>query len=202
MRRIDRTYHDPLDLIWLHAANELGINVVRDAEVFAAWNGHGELKIGVQESLDEDDCLAQMIFHELCHALIEGPQKFATPDWGLTMDNPDDVVHEHAALRLQARLADKYQLRGFLASTTDFRIYFDSLGSDPFSGGDDPAIELAESAWARATTGQWGRAIDNALQRTRAILELVTAIAPKQSLWRQEIEPPTRSIDPDALNQT
>lgn len=200
MRKIERTYNDPLDLIWLHAAKELGINIVRDAEVFAAWDGQGELKIGVPETLDEDDCLAQMIFHELCHALIEGPEKFTTPDWGLEMDNPNDVVHEHAALRLQARLADRYQLRKFLASTTDFRSYFDSLDSDPFSGDNDPAIELAKSAWSRATTGQWGQAIDTALQKTQLIFQVVCDIAPANSLWRQSEPTLERNPDPNALN--
>lgn len=187
MRKIERTYHDPLDLVWLHAAKELGINVVRDKEVFASWDGQGTLKIGVQSTLDPDDCLAQMIFHELCHALIEGPAKFTTPDWGLDMDNLDHEVHEHAALRLQARLADQYYLREFLASTTNFRTYFDRLGVDPFSEKTDPAVLLAQDAWSRATTGQWGDTIANALRRTKQIYDVVTELAPQNSLWQPKL---------------
>ena len=32
MRKIEKTYADPMDLIWIHAAKELGMEVVRDAE--------------------------------------------------------------------------------------------------------------------------------------------------------------------------
>lgn len=183
MRKIERTYQDPLDLIWLHAAKEVDINVVRDEEVFAAWDGQGTLKIGVPASLDADDCLAQMIFHELCHALIEGPDKLSTPDWGLEMDNQEHLIHEHAALRLQAKLADQYQLRLFLASTTEFRTYYDQLESDPFEGLTDPSIKLAKAAWERATTGQWGQTIARALQRTQKLFQVVTELAPADSLW-------------------
>ncbi len=184
MRIIEKIYEDPLDLVWIHAAKNLGIQIVRDSQVFAAWDGNGTLRIGTPDTLDADDCLAQMIFHEICHAMIEGPDRFTTPDWGLDIDEANHQVHEHAALRLQASLADRYHLRNFFASTTDFRSYFDKIGSAPLDDAIDPAAELAKSAWLRATTGQWGQVVDSALNRTQQILVVVESIAPAQSLWR------------------
>jgi hypothetical protein len=70
VRKIDRKYSDPVDLIWLHAAAEMGMRIERSAEVNASWNGAGVLTIGTPETLDPDDCLAQMILHESCHASV------------------------------------------------------------------------------------------------------------------------------------
>lgn len=183
MRKIEKNYEDPLDLVWIHAAKTLGITIVRDSEVFAAWDGKSILRIGTPETLDDDDCLAQMVFHEFCHAMIEGPTKFHEPDWGLDMDESDHIVHEHAALRLQAGLSDRYQLREFFASTTDFRSYFDRLSARPLEGEGDPAAAMANAAWARATTGQWGSTIDDALKRTKRILCVIQDLVDEDSLW-------------------
>ena len=35
------------------------------------------------ETLDADDAFAQLVFHELCHAITEGEGAVASPDWGL-----------------------------------------------------------------------------------------------------------------------
>lgn len=183
MRRISKRYNDPLELVWLYAAKEIGFKIVRDPEVFASWDGKGTLKIGSQESLDPDDCLAQMIFHEICHALIEGPDSIVKEDWGLNPDMQVGAVNEHACLRLQAALADQFGLRQFFAATTDFRSYFDELGNEPLIGEADPAAELALKAWTRANEGPWASPIKVALEQTRAILDVVKSIAPSDSLW-------------------
>ncbi|MEO8498520.1 MAG: YkgJ family cysteine cluster protein, partial [Planctomycetota bacterium] len=96
MRTIRVTYQDPLDLIWIQAARSLGVIVERNPDVFASWDGAGVLRIGTAETLDADDSLAQMILHELCHLLVEGPEAIQLPDWGLEND-PSKVAHEHAA---------------------------------------------------------------------------------------------------------
>ena len=80
-REIVHHYQDPIDTIWLRMAKELGIEVVRDDTVFASWNGNGVLTIGSSKSLDPDDCLAQMILHELSHAITEGEGSWSRPDW-------------------------------------------------------------------------------------------------------------------------
>ena len=54
--------------------------------------------------------LAQLILHELCHALVEGPGALNRPDWGLDNESARDVEREHACLRLQARLAQRQRL--------------------------------------------------------------------------------------------
>ena len=76
--------------------------VERSTEVFASWNGKGVLYVGTPSTLDADDSLAQLIFHEMCHFLVEGSEAWTRPDWGLTHAG---VIHEYACLRLQATLA-------------------------------------------------------------------------------------------------
>ena len=183
MRRIEKEYQDPVEIIWVHAARQLGIEVRRDPEVFAAWDGNGVLRVGTAETLDADDSLAQMIFHELCHWLVEGPESFSEPDWGLVYDEPTHEVHEHACLRLQSAKADQFGLRQFFASTTDYRAYFDSLPSDPLEPSGDPAVELAQAGWERAGEGVVAATLDLALQKTREIANVVRPLVPTTSIW-------------------
>ena len=149
MKRSSRhVYLDPLDAIWLTVAARIGFQVRRSEEVYASTDGRGIMTIGDPSTLDPDDCLAQMILHELCHSLIEGAQSLREPDFGLDNESERDVVREHACLRLQARLTAEYGLRRVLAPTTDFRSYYDALPEDPFEGA-DPAIALATGDLAR-----------------------------------------------------
>ncbi|WP_146573400.1 hypothetical protein [Botrimarina hoheduenensis] len=182
MRKIEKKYEDPLSLVWLHAAEQMGLRIERSAEVNASWDGVGVLTIGTPETLDADDSLAQMILHEVCHALCEGPESLARLDWGLGSE-PDKKVHEHAALRLQAALADQIGMRAFFASTTIFRHYYDQLPADPLAKGDDPAIALAQVGWERAHAGPWAEALAVALERTAQIAAAIADIATPDSLW-------------------
>ncbi|MEM8945503.1 MAG: hypothetical protein AAGD11_09985 [Planctomycetota bacterium] len=184
MRNIDRQYADPLDVVWLHAAKQMGMRVRRSIEVNASWNGAGVLTIGTPETLDPDDCLAQMILHETCHALVEGPDSVRKLDWGL-LNEPAKKIHEHACLRLQAALADQFGMRRFFASTTMFRRYYDRLPVDPLAPGDDPAIALAQTGWQRAREGPWAAALDEALGRTARIANALEGITTRTSLWHQ-----------------
>lgn len=183
MREISTTYQDPLELIWTCAANELGIKIERDSTVFATWDGAGVLRIGTPETLDPDDSLAQMILHEICHALVEEPDAFCLPDWGLDITNSEHRVHEHACLRLQASLADRYGLRRFFAATTNARSYYDAMPDNPLEAVDDPAVRLALPGWERARSGSWSQSIDRALQKTAQIAEILQELAPPDSLW-------------------
>jgi hypothetical protein len=187
MRTISATYQDPLDLIWIHAASSLGITIERSADVFASWDGAGVLRIGTPETLDPDDSLAQMILHELCHFLVEGPEAINLPDWGLEND-PSKVVREHATLRLQAALADTVGLREFFAATTVFRKYYDQLPTNPLEAVDDLAIELAMIAWERSRTEEWAEPLDRALQSTVEIARLLKDIAPPDSVWAKSFK--------------
>ena len=182
MRTISATYQDPLDLIWIQTARLLGVQVERDASVFASWDGTGVLRIGTPETLDPDDSLAQMILHELCHLLVEGPDAINLPDWGLEND-PSKVVHEHATLRLQAALADTVGLREFFAATTVFRKYYDQLPKCPLELDGDPAVELAKLAWQRSRTATWAQPLDQALRMTADVARLLRGVAPPDSLW-------------------
>ena len=179
MREITRKYQDPFDLVWLNAARQAGIMVERSTEVFASWNGKGVLYVGTPSTLDADDSLAQLIFHEMCHFLVEGSEAWNRPDWGQTHAG---VIHEYACLRLQATLAGEYGMRDILAATTEFRSYFDRLPEDPLSGAGKAAV-MAERGYQRAKERPWSEILANALERSQQIARLIHPFAPPDSIW-------------------
>lgn len=192
-RLIDARYDDPLDLLWLSAAGRCGIaRVERSDEVFAAWDGAETLTLATSACFDADDSLAQLLFHELCHALLEGPEGMLREDWGLSNTDQRDLWREQACLRLQAALAGTRGLRGVLAPTTDHRAYYDALPADPLATGDDPAIAAAQQGFERAGDEPWAEALALALDGTRQIALLVGKDAPVDSLFRRLTAPTTR----------
>ena len=162
------------------------MRIERSDEVNASWNGDGVLTIGTPETLDPDDCLAQMILHEICHALCEGPESLHQLDWGLESSDPAKKVHEHACLRLQAALADQYGMRSLFAATTMFRSYYDRLPADPLAAGDDPAITQAKAGWERAHHGPWAVALREALDRTAQVSRALHGLTMEDSLWHEQ----------------
>ena len=168
-RKPRHIYLDPLDAIWLTVAARVGFRVERSGEVYASTDGRGVMSIGDAGTLDPDDCLAQMILHELCHSLIEGAQSLRVPDFGLENESARDVVREHACLRLQAWLTERHGLRQVLAPTTDFRSYYDDLPSDPFSG-EDAAIGLARAGAARSEEAPWAPHLGEGLRATAEVV--------------------------------
>ena len=184
-REITKTYQDPLDLIWTQSAKRLGMNLVRSRDVFASWDGQGNLSIGSPEDLDPDDSLAQMIFHEICHAIVQGDACWARENWGLNNTDGRDDVREYACIRLQAALAQAYGLRAFLAVTTDWRYHYDALPADPLTGDDDPAVALAVAAHHRALNGPWASTIQAALQATETIVKATSVFAGPSCLFER-----------------
>lgn len=195
-REILLRYDDPLDLVWLHCAKRLGMTVVRSREVFAAWDGAGTLTVADERDFDPDDCLAQLIFHELCHALVAGPEALTLTDWGLCNRDDRDLGSEFATHRLQAALADRHGLRAFMGPTTEHRPYYDGLPADALGPGElvqatgqadevDEAVRAAARAgWDRATSGPWAEPLDDALAATAAMAQALGGAAPEGSLWR------------------
>lgn len=181
-RPIERLYQDPLDLVWVTTLARVGFGLRRDTEVFAATDGRGSLTLGAPETLDADDCLSQMIFHELCHSLVAGPEGLNRPDWGMSNTDARDLVQEHACLRLQAALSGPLGLREVLAPTTDFRSFYDALPSDPLLGeGDD--VDRARVARARVALAPWHPHLQNALGATAALIAVVAPYASPESLF-------------------
>ncbi len=194
-RSVTHRYEDPLDRVWIGCAERVGLRVERDPHAFATTDGQGTLRIATPEGLDPDDCLAQMIFHELCHSLVQGPRSLFQRDWGLENEAMDlltgpDAVREHACLRLQALLLRPLGLRRALAPTTDFRTYYDALPEDPLEG-DDPAIPLAVAAAGRVHQAPWSPHVGEALAATAVIAREVTGYgaAAASSLWSL-VDPP------------
>jgi hypothetical protein len=157
-----------IEAVWRAAVAKLGLAVVRTNEAYATSDGRGVIAIGVDEALDGDDAFAQLVFHELCHAITQGDEAVTKPDWGL--DNvPEHVVREHACLRLQAELAAPFGLRAAMAPTTPYRGYYDTLPASPLASGSDPAIAIAVEAAARFATSSWRAPIEEALAATAAL---------------------------------
>jgi Fe-S-cluster containining protein len=167
-RAVSHRYADPLDRVWIACAARIGLRVARDPDAFATTDGEGRLLLATREHLDADDCLAQMILHELCHSLVEGPESLSRRDWGLDNVTGADDVREHACLRLQKHLLAPHGLARMLAPTTDFRAYWDALGADPFAG-DDASVPLARRAASRAASPPWGPHLEAALEATASI---------------------------------
>ncbi|HEY0193653.1 MAG TPA: hypothetical protein VGC42_21195 [Kofleriaceae bacterium] len=189
-REVTHRYVDPLAQVWLGAARRIGLRVVRTPDAYAATDGRGTLAIGTDDALDADDSLAQMIFHELCHSLVEGEDAFARPDWGMDNTGPDHDWREHACLRAQWVLAGRHGLRGVFAPTTDFRAFWDTLAGDVLADRRDPSVIAAITALRRAARSPWAPALDEALAATAQIAGAAAAFAPAEpgaaggrSLW-------------------
>ncbi len=175
-RQPKHIYLDPLDAIWLTVADRIGFRIERSRDVFASTDGRGVMTIGDPSTLDPDDCLAQMVFHELCHSLIEGKASLELPDFGLDNLGDRDALREHACLRLQAFLTDAHGLRGALAPTTEFRGYYDALSESPLADDDDPAVELARAGAARADDPPWAPHLRAGLVATAKIFEIAQTL--------------------------
>ena len=183
LRSVSYTYRDPLDEIWLATATRVGLRVERREDAYASSDGNRALVIAPTASLDPDDSLAQLIFHELCHSMIEGPESFEKRDWGLENVDGRDREREHACLRLQAFLANQYGLRTLFAPTTEHRPFYDALPPDTLRDRNASGTTLAIRGAQRVGRPPWAPHIDDALRATRTIADGATDFAIESSLW-------------------
>jgi hypothetical protein len=194
-RDIAHRYIDPLTQVWVGAARAIGLRVVRTRDTYAATDGTGTLAIGDGDTLDADDSLAQMIFHELCHSLIEGEASFARADWGMDNTGPDHDWREHACLRVQWLLASRFGLRALFAPTTDFRAVWDAFAGDVLADRSDRSVQAAIAGVRRAELPPWSPALLDALAATARIAREAAAFAsrePEPSPWRAIASEPAR----------
>ncbi len=168
-RLITSRYIDPLTQVWVGAARRIGLRVIRTPDAYAATDGRGTLAIGDDTALDGDDSLAQMIFHELCHSLVEGERAFESPDWGMDNTGPDHDWREHACLRVQYVLTGRHGLRVLFAPTTDFRAFWDGLSGDVLADRTERSVQAAILALGRVDKAPWAPAMGEALAATAAI---------------------------------
>jgi hypothetical protein len=181
-RDVTERYVDPLDQVWLGAAARIGLRVVRTPDAYASTDGRGALAIGDLTTLDADDSLAQMIFHELCHSLVEGEESFAHADWGMDNTGPDHDWREHACLRTQWVLTGRYGLRRLFAPTTDFRAFWNGLAGDVLSDRSDRSTIAAIAALQRVDQKPWAPVLADALAATAAIARAAAPFAPAGTL--------------------
>jgi len=218
LRRPTHRYDDPLALVWIACAERVGFRIERTPHAYASTDGRGTIFIGTDDTLDPDDSLAQMILHELCHALVEGETGEKQVDWGLGGTVGKNPWREHACLRLQAYLAGSVGLRDFFAPTTDFRVSFwNSLPADPFTASPEEGgrrerscVAARLAAW-RASQRRWAPHLGEALGASAAIASRVprtqgliavetgensanggTGKSAMPSLWTTAAEPPAR----------
>ncbi len=188
IRQATHYYNDPLSRVWIACAEAVGFRIVRTPDAYASTDGKGTLLIAVDEMFDPDDSLAQMIFHELCHALVEGEDGESKLDWGIGYAIGNNPWREHAALRLQAYLAGQVGLRDFFAPTTDFRVSFwNAMPVDPFyappelGGRRERSCVAARLAAWRATLSRWAKPLNQALSASAAIAAATPRIIPSEA---------------------
>ena len=193
-REVTSRYIDPLTQVWLGAARQIGLRVVRTGDAYAATDGRGTLAIANTDALDADDSLAQMIFHELCHSLVEGEDSFRAPDWGMDNTGPDHDWREHACLRVQWILAGRHGLRVVFAPTTDFRAFWDGLSGDVLADRTARSVVAAIAAIRRADQAPWAPALGDALAATARIAQNAASfsrdLVDAPSLWHRVTAPP------------
>jgi hypothetical protein len=163
-----------IDALFVEAAGRLGVPVVRGGDAYVHWDGR-LLHVADDEHLDADDSLAQLVLHELCHALVQGEPAFRLPDWGLDNTRDVDAVREEAAVRVQAHLLGAFGLRGLLHPTTEVRAFYDALGADALAPMDAPSVILARQALLEGTRGPsaaFAPVVGEALFRTVVVLGL------------------------------
>lgn len=187
VRPIHSRYVDPVEVVWLSTATRLGLTVRRDPDIFSMTDGTGLMALGPRTDLDEDDCLAQMFFHEICHWITNGAETFGERDWGFPLLGPHDP-REHACLRLQAWWSARHGLRAQFGPTGQYRQYYDRIPSDPLQpidGSDWEAevVALAQQAITRAQGEPWWDPIEAAMAATQAI---VGVLRPFVSDYRSE----------------
>ena len=172
-RPILSRYVDPVELIWLSTAKELGLTIRRNPSIFSATDGSGLLELGPRTDLDADDTLAQMVLHEICHWVTNGKDTFEERDWGFPLDIELDP-REHACLRLQAWWTGHHGLREVMAPTSSFRDYYNRIPDNPLEPMDDSEWELnvvglAKEAIQRGQTDPWVGPVNRALEATRQV---------------------------------
>jgi hypothetical protein len=148
-RPIESRYVDPCELLWLSTAQRLGLHIRRSPLVFSATDGSGRLQLSTRDDLDPDDSLAQMLLHEICHWCTNGLETMNDRDWGFDLDGPTDP-REHAALRLQAWLADQVELRAMFGPTGIYRQYYNQIPSDPTQPIDESEWETTVCTYAKS----------------------------------------------------
>ncbi len=176
-RPILSRYIDPCEVLWLSTATRLGIHIRRSPLVFSASDGSGRLQLSTRNDLDADDCLAQMLLHEICHWCTNGLETYSIRDWGFALDGPIDW-REHAGIRLQAWLADQVQMRSMFAPTGDFRQYYDRIPADPTDPLDDSdwehkVVALTEEAIVRMQQPPFHPHVIEAMHATAKLREIV-----------------------------
>lgn len=188
-RPVASRYVDPLELIWLATARRLALHVRRDPAIFSMTDGTGLLALSTRPDLDADDCLAQMVLHELCHWVANGVDSYHQRDWGFALWDQIDV-REHACLRLQCWLASQWGLREMFGPTGGFRQYYDRLPADPLAPIDDSeweavCVRMAKASVARIQAEPWWGPVSAAMAATRQLRDLVDPFSPD---WQSELE--------------
>ena len=176
-----------LDERWLALLDALGWRLRRDPASWVSWDGAGTLNVAPDEALDDDDCLAQIVVHELCHLRVEGPDSVRAVDWGLCNLADDHLDREYAALRVQAALLERFGLREVLVPTTDHRWFYEALPGDPLGEVDTRADEGTRPDGSAgpdgAGPGDGAAGVDAAACARSALIARAALASPAPAWW-------------------
>src|SRR5690606_42008244 len=104
---------------------------------------------------------------------------FEHPDWGLDNETDQHRTLEHACLRVQAALLEPLGLRHVFAPTTEYRAFYDALGSDPLAPvagfEDDESPLRARLAPQRSARPPWAPHLGRALEASARVIHAVHA---------------------------
>lgn len=185
-RPIRSRYVDPLEVVWLATARRLALTIRRDPDIFSMTDGTGLMSFSTRQELDEDDNLAQMTLHEVCHWVTNGVDTYHQRDWGFPLWEKIDV-REHACVRLQCWLASRFGLREMFGPTGCFRQYYDALPADPLQPRqttseaealwEAAACRIAGDAVARVQQEPFWTPLSQALEATRTLREQVSVFS-------------------------
>lgn len=185
-RPIRSRYVDPLEVIWLATSKRLALTIRRNPDIFSMTDGTGRMEFSTRPELDEDDNLAQMTLHELCHWVTNGVDTYHQRDWGFPLWEKIDV-REHACVRLQCWLASEFGLREMFGPTGCFRQYYDALPADPLqprptttdaeAAWEAAAVRIATEAVARVQQEPFWTPLSQAMQATRVLRDQLAAFS-------------------------
>ncbi len=185
-RPIRSRYVDPVEVVWLATARRLALTIRRDPTIFSMTDGTGLMAFSTRAELDEDDCLAQMTLHELCHWVTNGIGTYHQRDWGFPLWEKIDV-REHACVRLQCWVASRFGMREMFGPTGCFRQYYDALPADPLAPRDAgtpeeraweaAACRIATEAVARVQQEPFWGPLSAAMTATQAVRDQLEAFA-------------------------
>src|SRR5436190_1437672 len=99
---------EAIDRVWIETATRCGFRVLRSDAAYASSDGRGTIVIGEPATLDDDDSVAQLVLHEICHALVQGAERARRKDLDRVL--AEALARTAALLRAEAGAQEAHPL--------------------------------------------------------------------------------------------